>query len=156
MNCIKRSISPHAMSPFFVGESDTQDSHKRLLSVPKRQRAASDSSSIGTRNLSESSHPPIPLQRRSSWGFSQRASQPNPPTIPSESPKRRLRRTPKWPSLKSQANSPQTRDPQESGSEVEERDTMSSPSVTRSLLFKLSINRLDIEVIQLPPPAELL
>ncbi|KAI1440419.1 hypothetical protein F5Y02DRAFT_423058 [Annulohypoxylon stygium] len=131
------------MSPFFVGESDTQDSHKRLLSVPKRQRAASDSSSIGTRNLSESSHPPIPLQRRSSWGFSQRASQPNPPTIPSESPKRRLRRTPKWPSLKSQANSPQTRDPQESGSEVEERDTMSSPGDPTATAGRTSLSGPD-------------
>ncbi|KAI1086530.1 hypothetical protein F5B19DRAFT_498269 [Rostrohypoxylon terebratum] len=115
------------MNPFFVGESDTQDSHKRLSSVPRRHRAASDSSSDRVGNSFQSSRSPTPPQRRSSWGFSQRAPQRNPPTIPPESPKHRLRRTPKWPSLKSQANSSQTRDPQVSDSKLEEREAMSSP-----------------------------
>ncbi|KAI0880236.1 uncharacterized protein GGS22DRAFT_193444 [Annulohypoxylon maeteangense] len=115
------------MSPFFVGESDTEDSYKRFSGVSRRPRAASDSSSIDIANSSKRSHPPAPPLRRSSWGFSQRVSKEKRTTTPPELPKHRLRRTLKWPSLRSQVDSLLTQDPHPLVAEVEEKEKMSSP-----------------------------
>ncbi|KAI1455331.1 hypothetical protein F4805DRAFT_459895 [Annulohypoxylon moriforme] len=111
------------MSPFFVGESGTEDSYKRFLGASTRPRAASDSSSVES---SRRSHPPTPPPRRSSWAFSQRNSQ-HEHTIPPESPKHRLRRTLKWQSLRSQANSPPNQDPHTFVDKLGGKGIMSSP-----------------------------
>ncbi|KAI1204117.1 uncharacterized protein F4807DRAFT_454908 [Annulohypoxylon truncatum] len=97
------------MSPFF-GDSGTQYSYKRLSGAPRRPWAASDSSSIEVVNSFKHPRPPTPPPRTSSWTFSQRIPKQR-HTTPSESPKHRLRRTSKWPSLRSQVDSSPTQDP---------------------------------------------
>ncbi|KAI2463020.1 hypothetical protein F4781DRAFT_441271 [Annulohypoxylon bovei var. microspora] len=126
------------MSPFFVGETDTQDSRKRFLGVQRRPRAASDSSSTEVVNSSKRSRPPTPPPRRSSWDFSQQRD-----TSPTRSPKHRLRRKLKWPSLRFQFDSPPKQNPQVLIAKLPKQEIMSSPGAPTGTLGGTSLTGPD-------------
>ncbi|KAI1778432.1 hypothetical protein F4818DRAFT_301291 [Hypoxylon cercidicola] len=115
------------MRTSFLGEADTQDSHKKTSGAPGRERAASDLSSTENINFEKHSRPPSPPPRSSSWAFSQRRSHQKHTSPPPQS-RPPLRRKLKWPSLRPQADPIPTLDPQVFIAEYPNRAIMSSPS----------------------------
>ncbi|KAI1140087.1 hypothetical protein F5Y05DRAFT_411148 [Hypoxylon sp. FL0543] len=113
------------MSISFHIKEEIEDSSKRLSAVPRRPRAASDSSPIERAYNLKRSRPPTSPPRSSSWGFSQRDSQQTQPSPPKSS-KPRLRRKLKLPSLRPQTILSPAQDPQALTTETPNEITMSS------------------------------
>ncbi|KAI0097805.1 hypothetical protein F4776DRAFT_534168 [Hypoxylon sp. NC0597] len=113
------------MSTSLFTKEETEEPHKRLSGVPRRPRAASDSSSFEIKNHIKHSRPPTPPPRRSSWGFSQRPSHQrhqSPPKLPRPPLRRKL----KWSSLRPQPPGILFRDPEVFVDQTPEEIIMSS------------------------------